>query len=105
MDSSITDSLYPKLRYQEALCPPSPVVVLHSLPEESTDETLASLVEPIGGLISVNKGTDTETRTAILQFDRLESAIHALIITHGLSWNGNRLKASFMNPCLYLLGE
>ncbi len=82
------------------------MIVLDSLPEESTEEALVSLVESIGGLISVHKGgTDTDTRTAILQFDRLESAIHALIFTHGVSWGGNRLNASFMNPCMYLLGK
>ncbi len=98
-------NFHPKNRYQEALCPPSPVIILDLLPEESTEETLASLVESIGGLISVHKGIGTTTRRAILQFDRLESAIHALIFTHGLPWLGNRLKASFMNPCLCLLGE
>ncbi len=81
------------------------MIVLGSLPEESTEEAIASLIESIGGLISVHMGgTDTHTRTAILQFGRLENAIHALIFTHGLSWRGNRISASFMNPCMCLAG-
>ncbi len=81
------------------------MIIFDLLPEESTEETLATLVESIGGLISVNKGIGTTTRKAILQFDMVENAIHALIFTHGLPWLGNRLKASFMNPCLCLLSS
>ncbi|CAM9338926.1 unnamed protein product [Phaeothamnion confervicola] len=82
-------------RYLEHLCAPCATLVVDNLPPDCPSEELSALLAPHGHVSSLD--VDAQTNQAVVQMDCVQSAVHALIMTHNSSLKGHVLRVLFFN--------
>lgn len=76
-------------------CSPTRMIHLSTLPQDVTEEEIASLVEEHGTIVNCKVFEMNQKKQALVQFETEEQATEALVCKHATSLSGSVIRISF----------